>query len=467
MSLSPIENIRKGSPGERAGISIGERVISINSHLIQDVLDYKYYSYDKILTLELENKTDGTRQITLHKQEGEDLGLDFQTYLMDKPRSCGNKCIFCFVDQMPQGMRDTLYFKDDDARLSFLTGNYITLTNLSPRERKRIIDLKISPINISVHTTNPDLRETLLKHPKAGECLSVMNEFAQGGITMNCQIVACPSYNDNGELSRTLDDLSTLYPQVNSVSVVPVGLTKYRENLPQLSPYNRETAGAVIDIVEQFAREHYAKQGTSLVWCSDEFYLKGERPLPEEDYFEEFTQLENGVGMLRMFQCEFQRGLALMEGNELKGSDFSIATGTAAAPLLIECVNSAIEKSKKEGFSIKGAVYAIENDFFGHTVNVAGLITGQDLIAQLKNKDLGTRLLIPESMLRHGETVFLDDITLSQVETTLNTTIIPIPQDGYDLVDAIYEVFQPKTRTITPDKVPMTEEAFAYRPFKS
>ncbi|MFI3255227.1 MAG: DUF512 domain-containing protein [Eubacteriales bacterium] len=441
MSLAMINRIDPDSPAEKAGVSLGERVISINGKTIVDVLDFKFYSYEREISIELA-KGEETRNLTLQKEEGEDLGLGFETYLMDKARSCANDCIFCFVDQMPPNMRETLYFKDDDARLSFLTGNYITLTNLSQREIQRIIDLRISPINISVHATNPELRSKMLKHPKAGNCLEIMEKFAKGKIQMNCQIVSCPDWNDGEELRRSLLDLSKLYPQVNSVSVVPVGLTKYRENLPEIKPYDRDTARAVLDLVEGFAQQHLAQYGTSFAWCSDEFYLLGERELPPDAYFEDYSQWENGVGMLSLFRTEFLLGMKMLEKTD-KADDFTIATGTASATLLKELVSLVIDRESESGNSISAQVIPILNDFFGHTVTVVGLLTGRDLIAQLQEKKrqgerLAPRLLVSQSMLRHGEKVFLDDVTTEEVERALGVALIAVPQDGNSLVEAIY-----------------------------
>lgn len=461
MSLAPIIGIVPQSPMAAFEIALGDCLIAINGKPIIDVLDYKFYSYDKKLSLRFQKKTGEEYEYTLEKEEGLDLGLEFETYLMDKARSCANQCIFCFVDQMPKGMRSSLYFKDDDARLSFLTGNYITLTNLSQREIQRIIDVRISPINVSVHTTNPELRTRMLKHPKAGDCLATMQRLAEGKITMNCQIVACPTYNDGEELQRTLEDLSKLYPQVHSISVVPIGITKYRDDLPYMESYHQNSASEVLDLVEAFGKQQQERYGTTFVWCSDEFYLQAKRELPEEEYYEEFTQLDNGVGMLRMLQCEFGRGLALMEGEEFDTSDFTIATGTAAAPMLATLLQIAQEKSQQEGYHWNARVIPIENDFFGHAVNVAGLVTGQDLCKQLQGRTVGTRLLLPESMLRHGEDVFLDDVTISQVEAALSVTIIPVPQDGYDLVDAMFDVFTPAPRH---SAKPQEEDAYRYNP---
>ena len=432
MSLTKIASVDPHSPARKAGVRPGEKLTHINGHPIVDVLDYKFYAYDPRLELTLTDPEGNSRTLRLRKEEGEDLGLNFETYLMDKARSCANKCIFCFVDQMPPGMRDTLYFKDDDARLSFLMGNYMTLTNLSRREIQRIIDLRISPINISVHATDPELRSAMLKNPRAGECLEVMKQFAQAGIEMNCQIVACPGVNDGPALERTLDDLSGLYPAVTSVAVVPVGVTKFREGLCRIEPYTREQAAALLDQVEQFAAAFLEKQGTSLAWCSDEFYLIAGRPLPEKAYYEDMDQLENGVGMLRLLL--HQAELALEDEGQTEVAPFSVATGLSAAPFVQEIVDKIREKCG----NIKGMVYPIVNRFFGETITVSGLITGTDLIEQLRGRELGKRLLIPDNMLRAGERVFLDDVTVEQLEEALGVAVIPVPADsGFDLADAI------------------------------
>jgi len=434
MSMTAIRAVEPGSPAAKAGVREGETLTHINGKPIVDVLDYKFYGYDPRLELTLRAPDGAVRTVSVRKHEGQDLGLEFETYLMDRARSCANNCIFCFVDQMPPGMRPSLYFKDDDARLSFLMGNYLTLTNLSEREVQRIIDLRISPINVSVHTTDPQLRVEMLKNRRAGESIQIMRRFAQHNITMNCQIVACPGINDGAALDRTLKDLAEMFPAVNSISVVPVGVTKFREGLCRLDSYTKETAAALIDQVEAFAQCHLEKQGTRLVWCSDEFYLLAGRELPEEAYFEDFTQLDNGVGMLTLLSGEFRRGLDLMEPEEMEGSTpFAIATGVSAAPFLKKLVELAEEKCPK----VTGRVYPIKNDFFGHTITVAGLVTGQDLIAQLRGKVLGQRLLIPANMLRAGERVFLDDVTLDDVERELGVPVTAVAQDGYELLDAM------------------------------
>ena len=432
MSLTKIASVDPHSPARKAGVRPGETLTHINGHPIVDVLDYKFYAYDPKLELTLTEPEGGSRTLRIRKEEGKDLGLNFETYLMDRARSCANKCIFCFVDQMPPGMRDTLYFKDDDARLSFLMGNYITLTNLSRREIQRVIDLRISPINISVHATDPQLRTAMLKNPRAGECLDIMSRFAQAGIEMNCQVVACPGVNDGPALARTMEDLGQLYPAVTSVAVVPVGVTRFREGLCSIEPYTKEQAAALIDQVESFASHFMENKGTNLVWCSDEFYLIAGRTLPEKAYYEDMDQLENGVGMLRLLL--HQADMALEEEEPEQTAPFSIATGLSAAPFVQEILDNA----RKQCGNIKGTVYPIINRFFGETITVSGLITGTDLMEQLRGKDLGERLLIPDNMLRAGERVFLDDVTVEQVEEALGVTVVPVPADsGFDLADAI------------------------------
>ena len=409
----------------------GDELLSINGHRVIDVLDYKFYAYDRALDVRL-RRPDGTEyELTVHKPEGGDLGLDFESYLMDSPRSCANACIFCFIDQLPPGMRPTMYFKDDDARLSFLLGNYITLTNLSKREIERIIALHISPINVSVHTTNPELRCRMLKNKRAGETIDTMRRFAAAGIVMNCQIVCCPGWNDGEELMRTMRELEEMYPGVHSVSIVPVGLTKFREGLEKLTPFTPEHAAETLDMVTDFGDECLKKHGTRIFFCGDEMYLLAGRELPEDEFYEEHTQLENGVGMLRLLETEFQSALKLSD--EPDCVPFAIATGVSAAPYFQRLLDLAKEKYPK----LDGRVYAIVNDFFGHSINVTGLITGQDLIAQLKGRDIGRRLLISQNMLRRQEMDFLDDITLREASRALGVPIYPVEQDGFALWDAM------------------------------
>ncbi len=424
---SVITKIEKYSPLLHKA-TLGDILVSINGKELLDVLDYKFFSYDSRLEVVLESENGQRRTIKVKKEAGGDLGLEFETYLMDKARACHNRCVFCFVDQLPRGMRKTLYFKDDDARLSFLTGNYITLTNLSERELQRIIDLRISPINVSVHATNPELRAKLLGNPEGANGYELLKRLSAGGITMNCQIVCCPGLNDGEALSRSMTDLAELYPQVNSVSIVPVGLTKHREHLFALKPFDRDGAAETLDRVNAFGDVCLKKYGSRIFFPSDELFLKAERPIPEDEYYEDYTQLENGVGLLRLLQEEFRSAL---ENEDVKsdGIPFSIATGVSAAPFLTKLLVTAKEKHD----NINGRVFPVINDFFGHTIDVAGLVTGRDLIAQLTGKDLGARLLIPQVMLRDGEGVFLDDVTVTEVEKELQIEVIPIGQDGGDL----------------------------------
>lgn len=436
MSRTKIQTVAPGSPAHRAGVRPGETLAAINGHPIIDVLDYKFYSYDPDLVLTL-REGDQERKVFLDKDVGQNLGLEFETYLMDRARSCANKCVFCFVDQMPKGMRDTLYFKDDDARLSFLMGNYITLTNLSKREIQRICDLHISPINISVHATDPEVRRELLgNYRRGGECLEIMQKFAQAGIVMNAQIVSCPGLNDGPVLQKSMEELAALYPQVKSVSIVPVGLTRYREGLYPLRPYHQDEARNVVAQVEAFGDRCVERLGSRMFWCSDEFYLQAGLDLPADAFYEEYTQLENGVGMLRLLAVELH-GATLGAPENIPVEPFSIATGVAAAPFLREIIDRAAAKCHTK---LTDQMYPIVNRFFGETITVAGLLTGQDLLAQLKGRDLGTRVLLPQNTLRHGETVFLDDMTLEELSQGLGVPVIPVNQDGFDLFEAIFGV---------------------------
>lgn len=425
-----ISKIENGSPLKHR-VHIGDTLLAINGNRVHDVLDYKFFGYDPEVSVTVRTPEGVEHTVHVAKAEGQDLGLEFETYLMDKPRSCANNCVFCFIDQLPGGMRRTMYFKDDDARLSFLFGNYITMTNLSDREIQRICDLHISPINVSVHTTNPELRVKMLRNRNAGKCIDIMRRFADGGIKMNCQIVCCPGLNDGDELLRTMRELADMYPAVHSVSIVPVGLTKFREGLFELRPFTPEHSSETIDMVTAFGDECLKKFGTRLFFCSDEMYICANRELPEDEFYEEHTQLENGVGMIRLLEAEFKSALSLSEKPD--GVPFSIACGTSVAPFFEKLVCTAHEKYD----NIDGRVYAIENDFFGHSINVTGLITGGDLINQLKGKDLGERLFISQNMLRREEMDFLDDVLLEEASAALGVPIYPIEQDGFDLWDAI------------------------------
>ena len=428
-----ITSIDPHSPAERAKLRVGETLLSINGREIADVLDYRFYGYDPKLTLVVQEPSGAQRTVHIRKAEGEDIGLNFETYLMDEERSCSNHCLFCFVDQMPPNMRDTLYFKDDDARLSFLMGNYTTLTNLSEREAQRIIDLRISPINVSVHATDPKLRSILLGNKAAAKGLEYMKAFAQAGIVMNCQIVVCPGLNDGSQLRRTMEDLADM--GVATCAIVPVGITKYRKGLYQMPPVTEKIAGEILDCVLPFSEECLRKYGTRLFFCADELFIKAKRPLPEETYYEGYAQLENGVGMLRSMENEFMSALAQMEP-DAPCRPFSIATGCLAAPFLRELIETARTRCP----AVQGTVYAIENHYFGTTIDVAGLVTATDIMAQLKGRPLGERLLIPANMLRHGGNVFLDDYTVEDVEKQLGVPVMVSESDGFSLIDTIFEI---------------------------
>ena len=428
-----IADVEPGSPASRLKIRPGDQLTAINGHEIDDVLDYRFYMLEPRLTLTLRGADGRERKAVLHKDEYEEPGLLFDTYLMDKQRTCRNKCVFCFIDQMPPGMRETLYFKDDDARMSFLYGNYITLTNLSEHDIQRTIRMKISPINVSVHTTNPELRCRMMNNRFAGEALKIMDRFAEAGIAMNAQLVLCPGLNDGPELERSLRDLSKLVPALKTVSCVPVGLTKYRDGLYPLRPYTPEEAGAVIDTIDRFADEQFEKTGARIFYASDEFYLEAHRELPDNEFYGDYGQLENGVGMLTLQREQFRAAFDFFDIDD-RVRRFTLATGTAAAPFLQKLVDEAAER----WHNLKGTVVPIQNDFFGHSITVAGLITGRDLMAQLKGRDLGDTVLIPDVMLRYHEDVFLDDVSLPEVEEALGVPVTVVPaSDGYDLLRCI------------------------------
>ena len=428
---SRIVAVDRGSPAARARLRPGMLLEKINGHDIRDVLDYRYWSEEPKLLLELRDERGRAIKKRVKKPEGIPLGLDFETYLMDAQRSCANRCVFCFIDQLPKGMRPTLYYKDDDARLSFLQGNYITLTNLSGREIDRICALRISPLNVSVHASDPDVRRAMLRNPSAGRCMELMRRLAEHDIEMNCQIVLCPGMNDGEVLTKTLEDLSALCPQVHSVSIVPVGITRYREGLPDLSPVTREGAADAIARVEKAAEANLERFGSRVLYCSDELYLRAGLELPPIEYYEDFPQFENGVGMLRSLYEEYSGALSGLTGEER--ARVSVATGTAAAPLF----ENISQITKKTCYNVDIKVFPVVNRFFGETVDVAGLLTGSDLLAALKGEDLGERLLISATMLRHGGDVFLDDVSLAELSEALGVPVVPVRPDGAELLDAV------------------------------
>lgn len=429
-----ITGVEKASPAAKHGILPGDILISINGHDINDVLDYRFRLTEKKITLLIHRGPD-LKEITIKKDEYSDIGLEFETYLMDKKHSCRNKCVFCFIDQLPKGMRDTLYFKDDDSRLSFLMGNYITLTNLSEEDVDRIIEMKTSPINVSVHTTNPELRVKMMKNKNAGKVLSYLRRFADAGISLNCQIVLCKGINDGKELERSMTDLAALYPSLVGVSIVPAGITNYREGLCHLEPFTAEEAGEVIDTIDKFGEKCLKKFGTRLFFSSDELYIEAGRELPGEDYYEGYPQIENGVGMIRSLDGEFTDELDFLDEYDLeKPRKVSVATGAAA----YDFIKSLADRLCEQVPTLECHVYKIINDFFGHNITVAGLLTGKDLANQLNGKDLGDRLLIPRVTLRSEGDVFLDDTTPEWLAEQLGgVEIVPVESTGNDFVSKV------------------------------
>ena len=429
-----ITGVLKGSSADRQGIQKGDLLISVNGHPIADILDYRYYLCEKRLSVLLCRNGE---EYTVHikKDEYDDIGLEFETFLMDKKHSCRNKCIFCFIDQLPRGMRDTLYFKDDDSRLSFLQGNYITMTNLTDDDVSRIIKMKMSPINISVHTTNPELRVFMLKNPKAASSLAYMQRFAEAGTEMNCQIVLCRGVNDGAELERTMHDLACMHPAVIHVSIVPAGMTKFREEnkLYPLTPFTKEEAVQIIRKVEAFAEQCLAHYGTRIFYVGDEFYQQAGLPIPNAEYYEDFHAIEDGVGMIASMKQEFEDALADAEGDEPLCREISVATGKAAYGFLCELA----EKFREKYPNVKIHIYEIENRYFGESVTVAGLLTGKDLKEQLLGQPLGETLYISTNMLRYEEDLFLCGMHIAELSEALGVEICTCISDGYEFFDKL------------------------------
>ena len=430
-----IKSVEKGSPAYKAGIRDGDTLVSIDGNEIVDVLDYRFYQDNESLTVEFINSSGKTRTAKVKKDEYEELGLDFETYLMDNKHSCRNKCVFCFIDQLPKGLRESLYFKDDDSRLSFLFGNYITLTNITEHEVERIIKMHISPINISVHTTNPELRVKMMANKNAGRALEIIDRFNNAGIKLNCQLVLCPGYNDGEELERTLKDLSEL-ENAECIAAVPVGLTAYREGLAKIEPFNKQTAGDVLRIIDKYGDICLKKYGQRRIFGADEFYLLAEREIPEADYYGDFLQLENGVGLWSLLRSEALKALDDLEEIPNSKRSLSLACGEAAYPL----ISMIADKCKEKNPRLNPRVFAIKNNFFGGKINVSGLVTATDIEEQLKGEDLGEELLIPSAMLRAEGDMFLDSVTVEELSERLGIKITPVNNDGYELVNAIFGI---------------------------
>ena len=430
-----VKEVEEGSIAWELGVEPGDVLLQINKHIIEDVFDYHYYVNDEELLVLIRKPNGEEWELEIEKEYEDDLGITFESGLMDEYRSCRNKCMFCFIDQMPPGMRETLYFKDDDARLSFLQGNYITLTNMSDHDVERIVQYHLEPINVSIHTTNPELRCKMLHNRFAGDALKKIQTLYEGGITMNGQIVLCKGINDGEELERSIRDMVKWMPNLQSVSVVPVGMTKYREGLYPLEPFQKEDAREVLGIIHKWQDKIYQECGTHFIHAGDEWYLLADMEVPEEERYDGYLQLENGVGMMRLLLNEFEEGFQMLTGDDRK-RHASLATGKLAYPFIKRMAERLTEKYP----NLDMHVYCIRNDFFGETITVAGLITGQDLKAQLTGQQLGDRLLLPVSMFRNEEDVFLDDMTISQLEEALQVRIDVVKSSGQDLIDAILQM---------------------------
>ena len=432
-----VNGVKKNSICDKKGIAAGDELLKINGKEIMDVLDFDFYMAEQNITMTFKC---GDGKFKVIKTDNTDCGLEFETYLMDKQQHCKNKCIFCFIDQLPKGLRPSLYFKDDDSRLSFLFGNYITLTNISEHEIERIISMHISPVNISVHTMNPELRVKMMKNKNAGESLKIIKRLADAGIQMNTQLVLCPGINDGDELIRSIEELSALYPAVQSIACVPVGLTKFRDGLEKIEPYNKQTAGETIDIIEKYSSKFRREYGVGLVYPADEFFIKAERDLPSEEYYDDYPQLDNGVGLVRSFYEDFTYELDNCDKNPVN-KKVTLATGADFYPYLCDLCKKAEEK-----YGVEIQVKKIINNFFGETITVSGLVTGIDLYEQLRNMDLGEYLLLPDSMIsdytNHTENKnkFLDDMTVEELEDKLKTKIILTDGNGGQLLRDILGV---------------------------
>ena len=433
-----ITSVDKNSRADKHGIIAGDTLVSINGNEIIDVLDYRFYLAEREVNIAL--LRDGAEfEVKIKKGEYDDIGLDFETPLMDKKHSCKNGCIFCFIDQNPEGLRDSIYFKDDDSRLSFIHGNYITLTNMTQKDVDRIVKMRFSPLNISIHTTNPELRVKMMKNKHSGEVLRYLDDFKAAGLNMCGQIVLCRGINDGDELRRSLTDLEKYYPELTSVAVVPAGLTKFRDKLFPLTDFTPEEASDIIDLINGFGEENLKNHGSRIVFAADEFYLKAKRPIPNADYYEDYPQIENGVGLLRSFMDEF--GLAFEDIAEINSAleardevrRVSVATGAASYEMISALAEQIMQNCPK--MTIK--VYKIVNNFYGESITVAGLLTGKDIYEQLKSRSLGEELFVPATALRAGDDDFLCGMTRAELAEKLGVKVTPAPQDGYEFLELI------------------------------
>lgn len=427
-----IDSVQPHSQAAHHRIKAGDKLLKINGHNINDVLDYRFYIGEERLELELETQHGKKRTVKMKNKSAGEIGLEFSTYLMDKQRSCANNCIFCFIDQLPKGLRESLYFKDDDSRLSFFFGNYITLTNIGQKDIDRIIAMHISPVNVSVHTMNPELRVKMMGNKRAGKVLEYIYRLAEAGIKMNTQLVLCPGYNDGEELTYTLNELGKLYPSVQSIACVPVGLTKCREGLCELSPFTKEQADDVVSRIEVYNKSFLCYNKTNIAYASDEFYLKAQRPMPGKERYGEFMQLENGVGLWTMLKEEVKEVLKDFTYSGKKRT-VTLATGAAAYPLIKELTDEVMAKCG----GLSANVVKVENRLFGDKITVAGLICGEDFYNALKGTNLGDELLIPAVSLRREGDMFLDDMTIKTLSQRLNIKVTPVANDGWDFLEKI------------------------------
>ena len=427
-----IKSVTPGSIAEEMEIEAGDYLLEVNGTTIVDIFDYQLLCMDEFIDVVIEKSNGEQWELEIEKDENEELGLEFENGLMDEYRSCCNKCMFCFIDQMPPGMRETLYFKDDDSRLSFLQGNYITLTNMNENDVDRIIRYNLSPINISVHTTNPKLRCKMLNNRFAGDKLKYIDRLNAADVEMNGQVVLCKNVNDKEELERTISDLEKYIPNMRSVSIVPSGLTKFRDGLYPLELFEKEDACAVIDIIEKWQKHFYEKYGIHFIHASDEWYILAEREMPEEERYDGYLQLENGVGMIRSFIEEVKDYL-----DSIEGDDRVINVSTISGVLAYDTIKSSCDKINKKFPNVNVHVYKIINDYFGHSITVTGLLTGQDICSQLSGKELGDNLLLPTNTLKADENIFLDDRTLEEFEKNLQINTIIVKSSGMDFVKTI------------------------------
>ncbi len=426
-----IYSVEKRSDLYKAGVRAGDELLELNSNEIMDVLDYRFYQNDRKVEVKIKKPDGKELTATVLKGEYDELGLEFETYLMDKQHSCKNKCVFCFIDQLPKGMRESLYFKDDDSRMSFLFGNYITLTNITEHEVERIIKMHISPVNVSVHTTDKELRCKMMNNRFAGQSLDILWRLCEAGIDINCQLVLCPGWNDGEQLEKSLADLIG-HEAIKSIACVPVGLTGHREGLAELRPFNKHTASAVVDTTEHFGKKTEELYGERRVFAADEFYLISERPMPEAAVYGEFLQIENGVGMWASFKNECEEAAEDIEA-PINSRKTTVVTGEAAYPLL----SNVVDNLKHKWHNLDCKVVSIKNNFFGGEITVAGLVTGRDIAEQLKDADLGDELIIPSVMLRHERDMFLDSMTVEELESLLKVKVRITENDGWSFVESV------------------------------